>query len=255
MFAALSKGFRNDVSQTLNSRPSEEFQLKRTNFGTSPEEDDGSDLDMTPDESDRPLPLRSVLTKPVLITIANYAMLALLSTVLESCTPLVWSTPVEYGGLNMSPASIGMWMSLYGGVDGIFQLFLYPRYVNRFGLRRVFVSSISSCAVIFIAFPFENLAARAGNGANVAVWLLIILQLLSLCFFDSGYRESFPQYTFAHKVAYDVHGVTQLRYTCTFHRLFRTNGRSAPRMAYRRWRPRFKALLDRLLRAGCSRSP
>ena len=239
----------------MNSRPSEEFQLKRTNFDTSPEDDDSSDLDITPDESDKPLPLRSVITKPVLITVANYAMLAFLGAVLESCIPLVWSTPIQYGGLNLSPASIGMWMSLYGGADGIFQLFFNPRFVNRFGLRRVFFSSISSCAVIFLIFPFENLAAVAGNGPNVVVWLLITLQLVSLCFFDSGYRMSFSLYIFVHLNAYDARGVTQLQYTCTFHRLFRTNARSAPRMAYRRWRPRFKVLLDRLLQGGYSRSP
>ena len=133
--------------------------------------------------------MRAVITKPVLITIANYAMLALLSGVLEACTPLVWSTPVEFGGLNLSPESIGMWMSLYGGIDGLFQFFVFPIFFSRFGLRRVFVCSIFSAAVIFVIFPFENIVLRAGGGLNVAVWLLIILQLVSLCFFDSGYRE------------------------------------------------------------------
>jgi MFS family permease len=176
------------LEETLNSRPSEKFQLARTNPNTSPEEeDDDSDLDVTPDESDKPLPMRSVLTRPVLITVANYAMLALLSAVLESCAPLVWSTPVEFGGLNMDPETMGMWMSLYGGIDGIFQFFFFPRFFKRLGLRNVFFCSISSCAVIFIIFPFENLAILAGGGPNVAVWLLIIMQLLSLCFFDSGY--------------------------------------------------------------------
>ena len=175
----------------MNSRPSEKFQLLRTNSNTSPEEaDDDSDLDdVTPDEQDKPLPMRSVLTRPVFITIANYAMLALLSAVLEACTPLIWSTPVEFGGLNMHPESIGMWMSLYGGIDGLFQFFFFPRFFSRLGLRNVFVCSIFSSAVIFVIFPFENLATLAGKGPNVVVYVLIIVQLLSLCFFDSGYRK------------------------------------------------------------------
>jgi hypothetical protein len=197
-------------SQTLNSRPSEKFQLART---TSPEEsdDDDSDVDMTPDESDKPLPMRAVITKPVLITIANYAMLALLSAVLEACTPLVWSTPIEFGGLNLSPEYIGLWMSLYGGMDGLFQFFVFPRFFNRFGLRRVFVCSIFSTAVIFILFPFENIFIRAGGGLNVVVWLLIILQLVSLCFFDSGYRElyfffySLPPILMTDHSSYNIH--------------------------------------------------
>jgi hypothetical protein len=155
--------------------------------------------------------MRSVLTRPVLITVANYAMLALLSAVLESCAPLVWSTPVEFGGLNMDPETMGMWMSLYGGIDGIFQFFFFPRFFKRLGLRNVFFCSISSCAVIFIIFPFENLAILAGGGPNVAVWLLIIMQLLSLCFFDSGYRKCFfslssrpTQILIAH-TSYNIH--------------------------------------------------
>ena len=137
--------------------------------------------------------MRAVLTIPVLVSVANYAMLMLLNTIINACTPLVWSTPVEFGGLNLSPESIGMWMSLLGGMDGLFQFFVFPRLSSRFGLRRVFVCSIFSSAVIFVIFPFENLALVAGGGGlNVAVWLLIILQLVSLCIFHSGYRKFSP---------------------------------------------------------------
>jgi hypothetical protein len=142
---------------------------------------------MTPDESDKPLPLRSVLTKPVIVTLANYAMLTLLNGALESYFPLVWSTPVEFGGLNLNPASIGMWLSLYGGMNGIFQFFFFSHFISRFGPRRVFVFSIVSSAVILTIFPFENLALVAGGGSNLVVWLLIIMQLSSLCVFDMGY--------------------------------------------------------------------
>ncbi len=147
---------------------------------------------MTTNEPDKPPPLRSVLTKPVVVTLANYAMLALLEAVAMSYIPLVWSTPVEYGGLDLSPASIGLWLSLYGGIGGIFPLIFFSHFVRRFGSRRVFVFSIVSCAVIFAIFPFENLAVVAGRGPNVVVWLLIILQMSSLCVFDMGYCKFFP---------------------------------------------------------------
>jgi len=133
-----------------------------------------------------------VLTKPVIITVANYAMLALLDSAVMSYIPLVWSTPVEYGGLNLNPASIGLWLSLYGVMDGIFQLAFFSHFISRFGLRRVFVFSIVSCAVIYAIFPFENLAVVAGGGPNMVVWLLIILQLSSLCIFDMGYGKFIP---------------------------------------------------------------
>lgn len=177
------------LEETLDLRPSEKLQLARDNADTSQgEAGGGPDLAMTPIESDKPLPLRSVLTRPIVISIANYAMLALLCAIVESYTPLVWSTPIKYGGLSLSPASIGLWLSMYGGMNGIFQLFFFPRFVGRFGSRLVFVFSIISCALNYILFPFENLAAVAGGGPNhIIVCLLIVLQMSCLCFFDMGY--------------------------------------------------------------------
>ncbi|KAH9059722.1 MFS general substrate transporter [Lactarius vividus] len=176
------------LEETLYSRPLEKLQLPRPNSDT-PQGEAGNTpgLDTSPDEFQKPLPLRSVLTKPVVVTVANYAMLALIDSMVSAYIPLVWSTPVEYGGLNLSPASIGLWLSLYGVMDGIFQFIFFSHFVSRFGLRRVFVSSFISCAVVYVLFPFENLAAVVGGGPNLVVWLLIILQLSSFCVFDMGF--------------------------------------------------------------------
>ena len=167
---------------------------------------------MATDESDEPLPLRSMLTRPVIVTLANYAMLAFLGSVLESYFPLVWSTPVKYGGLNLNPASIGMWLSLYGGMDGIFQFFFFSLSISRFGHRRVFVFSIVSSAVILAIFPFENLTVVAGGGPNLVVWLLVIMQLSSYCVLDMGYGEFFVPYTLAHADTHDTWGHLYKRY-------------------------------------------
>ncbi|KAH9027866.1 MFS general substrate transporter [Lactarius pseudohatsudake] len=172
------------LEETINLRPSAKLQHARRNSDVPQgEASDSPDLN----EPEKPPPLRSVLTKPVVVTLVNYAMLAFLEAVVMSYIPLVWSTPVEYGGLNLDPASIGLWLSLYGGMGGFFQLSFFSHVVSRFGSRRVFVFSIASCAVIYAIFPFENLAVVAGGGPNMAVWVLIILQLSSLCIFDMGY--------------------------------------------------------------------
>ena len=178
----------------MNSRPSEKFRLARANADTPQDDTHNSpDLEMTPNESDKPLPLRSVLTKQVVITVTNYAMLALLNAAAMSYIPLLWSTPVEYGGLSLSPASISVGLSVYGRMGGFFQVSLFSHFVSQFGLRRVFLCCIISCAIIYTLFPFENLAMVAGGGPNVAVWLLIVLQMFSLCVFDMGYSESMPR--------------------------------------------------------------
>ncbi|KAI9443957.1 MFS general substrate transporter [Lactarius indigo] len=178
------------LKETLNSRSSEKLPHARLNYDVPQGEEAGNSLGLylTPDEPDKPLPLRSVLTKPVVVTVANYGMTALLSTVAVTYIPLVWSTPVENGGLNLSPASIGLGLSVYGGMDGIFQFTFFSRFVSRFGLRRVFVLSIVACAVTYALFPFENLVMVVGGGGpNLAVWLLMILQMSSLCVFDMAY--------------------------------------------------------------------
>jgi hypothetical protein len=178
-----------DASQTIKSRPSEKLRLARPN--SDPQDaHDSPDLDMTP--NDKPLPLRSIVTKPVVITVANYSMLALLNAAAMSYIPLVWSTPVEYGGLSMNPESIGLGLSVYGGIGGFLQVSFFSHLVNHFGLRRVFLWSIVSCALIYAIFPFENLAMVAGGGQNLIVWLLIIMQMFLLCVFDMGYSKSTP---------------------------------------------------------------
>jgi hypothetical protein len=155
---------------------------------------ESSDLvDASLKDTHKPPPLRSVLTRPVLLSTANYAMLVLLQFACVSLIPLIWSTSVEFGGLGFSPVSIGSWLSVYGGIDGIFQFAIFPRVASRFGLRRVFVSSIAFCAVVVIIFPLENLVLRhraAVGGPTVTVWPLIFLQLLSLSILTMGYSKS-----------------------------------------------------------------
>ncbi len=139
---------------------------------------------------EKPPPLRSLLTKPVLLSVANYGMVALLEMVCLALIPLVWSTSVEFGGLGLSPVSIGSWLSVYGCMDGIFQYAVFPRVVWRFGLRRVFITCIASCAMVIIMFPLENFVLRHG-GSTMALWSLIFVQLLSYSTLRMGYCESF----------------------------------------------------------------
>ena len=149
---------------------------------------------IVPAKAEEPLPLHMLLTKPVMISIANYAMLALLDMSAMVLIPLVWSTPIELGGLNLSPASIGLWLSAYGCLNGVLQFFLFPSVVGRLGPGRVVLASIVAYVIIYTMFSFENLAARHaisahGAGMNAAVWLFVILQLASICITDMGFSE------------------------------------------------------------------
>jgi hypothetical protein len=150
-------------------------------------------MDALQKDTQKPPPLRSLLTRPVLVTISNNAMLSLLEMSSVMLIPLIWSTPVEFGGLNLSPASIGLGMSVHGCMGGIFQFAVFPRLVARFGPRWVFVASIAICTVIFAMFPLENLVLRhaIGDRSNATIGLLIFLQLWSLSIHKMGFGKSF----------------------------------------------------------------
>ena len=131
-------------------------------------------------DKESPLPLRALLTRPVVVSIANYCVIALLEVTAGTLIPLVWSTSVELGGLNMSPTAIGLWISGYGFMNGIFQFVALPRFIGRFGPRRVFITSVLCHFPFYIMFPFGNLALRLSNssyGLKLASTLLVVLQL------------------------------------------------------------------------------
>jgi hypothetical protein len=174
----------------VNFAPPMKHQFESTNMDVVPEESRDS-LDASPKDEQKPLPLRAVLTKAVMISVLNYATLALLDIVALSLIPLIWSTSVEFGGLNFSPASIGLCISVYGFMSGVFQFIFFPRLVGRFGPRWVLFASIAAYAVVYTMFPLENLASRyaVGDGSSTTLWLLIFLQLWSLAVSEMGYSE------------------------------------------------------------------
>ena len=148
---------------------------------------EGETLDGPVKDTEKPLPLRALLTRPVVVSVMNYCVIALLDIIAGTLLPLVWSTSVEFGGLSMTPASIGLWMGGYGLINGIFQLVALPRFVRRFGPRRVFITSILFHVLFYMMFPFENLASRhSSRGLNLATALLIMLQLSATSFSAMG---------------------------------------------------------------------
>jgi hypothetical protein len=154
-----------------------------------PRAGEGELLDGPAKDPNKALSLRALLTRPVVISVTNYGVVGLLDVIAGALIPLVWSTSVEFGGLGMSPASIGLWMAGYGFINGIFQFVAFPPIVRRFGLRRVFIASILSFFPLFIMFPFENLALRYSS--LLTVRLLIMLQVSALCLGDMGF-STFP---------------------------------------------------------------
>ena len=134
--------------------------------------------------NDRPLPLRALLTRPVVVSVANCGVIALLDMIAGTLISFIWSTSVEFGGLSMSPASIGLWTAGYGFMNCVFQFVAFPGVVRRFGPQLVFITSILCFFPIYIMFPIENLALRHSSGGVAG--LLMVLQLSAASFSTMG---------------------------------------------------------------------
>jgi hypothetical protein len=179
------------LKETLDSPPRSDL-VHQSSRDTPPKDTEVRESESTDAVAPaKPLPLHMLLTKPVMISISNYAMLALLDMSAMVLIPLVWSTPIDLGGLNLRPTSIGLWLSAYGCLNGVLQFTLFPRVVGRLGPGRVVLASIIAYVIIYTMFSFENLAARHSGGTNATVWLFVILQLASICITDMGFNSVF----------------------------------------------------------------
>ena len=198
-----------------------------------PQAGDGEILDGPAKHTDRPLPLSALLTRPVVVSVANYGIIGLLDVTAGALIPLVWSTSVEFGGLGMSPSSIGLWITGYGLLEGIFLFVAFPPIVRRFGPRLVFIASILSFVPLYILFPVENLVLRhSSHGLNPTAILFIMLQLTATVLSGMGFGE-FPRILHCARSLKWLR-IDQGRYLCTYLPPCRTGGLSALRMESRR---------------------
>ena len=135
-------------------------------------------LDGNCPQAERPLPLRSLLTPRILIAAGNYASISLVDIAFRAIQPVFLSTPINLGGLGLSPPSIGTLLSLQGMLYGIFQLFFFAQVHDRWGSKMTFIAGISTVIPAFIMFPVANALART-QGYSMVVWMAIALQTIS----------------------------------------------------------------------------
>ncbi|KAJ3522303.1 hypothetical protein NMY22_g11950 [Coprinellus aureogranulatus] len=140
----------------------------------------------TEDAEDAPLPLRSVLTFPVVISILNYVTLAFLNISVNALLPLFFHMPVAMGGLDLNPVVIGYIMSLYGAGSGLFQIAFFSPLVRGLGVRKTFIVSVATFMPVFLTFPVMSLIAKCW-GVNWAVWGLLGVMLSLLFLMDTAY--------------------------------------------------------------------
>ena len=145
--------------------------------------------------AEKPLPLRSLLTRRVLIAAGNYASLSLVDIAFRALQPVFLSTPVHLGGLGLPPSLIGTLLSIQGISNGIFQVFFFARIHDRWGSKKTFLAGVSTAIPAFIMFPVANALVRT-QGYSIGVWAAITLQNISAFSMGLSYGPCFLHFFF-----------------------------------------------------------
>ncbi|KAJ7616005.1 major facilitator superfamily multidrug-resistance, DHA1 sub-family [Roridomyces roridus] len=143
-----------------------------------------------PPQPSTPVPIRQLLTRPVLLAILNHAFLNFSSMAYDSLLPLVYATPIGLGGLGLKPHSIGLLMGLCGLSNAIVQGFYGGRIIRYFGPRTVFTGCFCALVAAYAAYPVLSFfAARAGRIDGIVITVLA-LQLSSSFFVYLAYATT-----------------------------------------------------------------
>jgi hypothetical protein len=139
-----------------------------------------------PHHNEEPPSFRSLLTPRVIIAAGNYASLSLVDVAFRAIQPLFLSTPIELGGLGMPPSTIGKILSVYGILNGLFQVLFFARIHDYWGSKKLFTVGIASGFPIFAAFPLMSYLAKT-HGVGTAVWAIIAFQTVISIGFSLSY--------------------------------------------------------------------
>ncbi|KAI1786343.1 MFS general substrate transporter [Ganoderma leucocontextum] len=141
-------------------------------------------------DEDGPLPLRAIFTRPVILSIANYGVLALVEIAFIVLAPLFLSTPIALGGLGLRPPTIGAILGTVGLLDCLVQALFFARAIDAWGPKRVFQVGMSTFVPLYALYPLMSLYARV-HGLTWVVWAMVGLQNVLLCVMDMAFGAIF----------------------------------------------------------------
>ncbi|KAF8902998.1 major facilitator superfamily domain-containing protein [Mucidula mucida] len=148
------------------------------------------------DGAEKPLPLRSLLIRQVIIAGGNYAMLSLLEITFRAIQPVFMSTPIELGGLGLSTSAIGKILSTYGVLNALFQFFVFARLDRLWGTKTTFTVGIASALPAFGCYPVMTALIRT-QGRSSMVWAVLAFQVASSIVLSLSYGAVFIYITAA----------------------------------------------------------
>lgn len=140
-----------------------------------------------------PVPLRGLLTRPVLLSVSSYGLLAALEMAYLALLPVFYSSAIEYGGLGLPPSAIGIILGVFGLTNGVFQALFFSRIVLRLGVKRLLMTAMAAFVPLFAMFPLIHFMARQW-GTSPVVWVAIALQIAVAIVMDMAYSMCLSLY-------------------------------------------------------------
>lgn len=125
--------------------------------------------------------------RPVVISIGNFGILCLMEISFRALQPLFYATPIEHGGLGLTPATIGTLMALFGTIDGISEALYFAKLVRRWGPKRMYMAGMASFVPLFGLLPVINALARQSGHASPLVWVALLVQLALYIMMDMAF--------------------------------------------------------------------
>ena len=98
--------------------------------------------------------------------------------------------PLEIGGLNFDPPTIGYLIGAAGCGSAIFQAIYFAKIVRYLGERRLFILAISGLVPIFTIIPLASIVAKHWGSRSVGVWILLVSLVALLALLDMAYGET-----------------------------------------------------------------
>nr|GAT52890.1 major facilitator superfamily multidrug-resistance DHA1 sub-family [Mycena chlorophos] len=129
-------------------------------------------------ESERAVPLGQLLTYRVFLAGGNYAFLSLVDIALRAVHPVFLATPIDLGGLGLSTVSIGRLLSVFGVLNGVFQIFFFAPLHDYLGSKLMYNIGIFTALPTFIMFPVLSYLAREAGEVTSFIWTLALIQAI-----------------------------------------------------------------------------
>ncbi|KAF9453718.1 MFS general substrate transporter [Macrolepiota fuliginosa MF-IS2] len=140
-----------------------------------------------------PLPLRALLTRPVILSVANYAFLFFTHMTFKTLHGRFLITPIPTGGLSLTPLQLIYILTLSELCTGLVYTLALGPSIRRFGLRAVARSTVLVFIPIFLLFPLMHIYAKGWQhqdehtSSRNIMYILLVVQLALFAIADLGY--------------------------------------------------------------------